>query len=132
MSIAEMFGQPWMLKNVVPLLDTMAAVKHDNNKVNMSLNGNNSMHTNLQVTPYIQLNTPTMTTIAKQPSIQLVSDRTPIFTVTTQNRNLTTQKSSSLSHHKNHNSSSKNSITINNISNANLTSLQAVPSIQFL
>lgn len=141
MSLAEMYGQPWMLKNITPLLDSMTTANvnyiHDAHKINMSLSINNNnpqnmahtnqVATNYHLSPYTRANSPVIT---NQKHPQIMNERTPVIAVPIQNRNSTNQKSSSVNH-QNH-SSSKNSISLNNISNVNLVSLQAVPSIQFL
>lgn len=50
MSIAEMFGQNWMLKNIAPLLDKAPINTHENHKMNINLNSININSLNQSIT----------------------------------------------------------------------------------
>lgn len=120
MSIAEMFGQNWMLKNIAPLLEKTPINTYDSHKMNISLNNININSLNQSVTNgYHQTNVKNI-----HGSSQILHERSA--NLLTNNRNSTTQKSSSLNHNHNFNNTSHQNI------NCNLIALQAVPSIQFI
>lgn len=121
MSIVEMFGQNWMLKNIAPLLDKTPINAHDNHKMNINLNNININSLNQSLTNgYHQTNTKNI-----HGSSQILNERSGNMLINA-NRNSTTQKSSSLNHNHNFNNTSHQNI------NCNIIALQAVPSIQFL